>query len=284
MAEFPTEEEVSNVRDACLVLRAALGDLWGDLVVVGGMVPTLLYEAGVIVEVHEPHKGSRDLDIVLSLAVVESDLYKGIRDRLAKAGFRVDHKENGNDTPATWILEAPGMPRVSVDFIVQAETGDVATGTKYLAPDLAAFKMAEVELAFVSPAKYKVKGTIPNFGYTEGEISVCAPGPFIILKLLAHRSRGLDPVKNGKDAYDIFFIMKNVEIDDLVPAIAALPQERITNALEVLCTDFARGDGSGPTMLARYLGRDGEHVDEKADLVGGSLEILRRLGKDCAGQ
>ncbi|MCL2723788.1 MAG: hypothetical protein FWD69_05065 [Polyangiaceae bacterium] len=59
--------QVANVRAACLYLATKVGDLLDELVIVGGLVPTLLIDQsqdGV-----EKHVGTLDLDIGMQVAI-----------------------------------------------------------------------------------------------------------------------------------------------------------------------------------------------------------------------
>ncbi len=62
-------DQVANVRAACLYLATKVGDLLGELVIVGGLVPTLLIDqadAGV-----EKHVGALDLDVGMQIAMLD---------------------------------------------------------------------------------------------------------------------------------------------------------------------------------------------------------------------
>src|SRR5438046_291711 len=102
MAEKPTtaagyrSEDVARVRATCLYIATKLGDLMEELVVVGGLVPSLLFDQGHIAEGADPHVGTMDLDVGLAVALLDEGRYRTITDRLRKAGFSQDVNEEGN--------------------------------------------------------------------------------------------------------------------------------------------------------------------------------------------
>ena len=84
-----TPELTEKVLSACQLVALRLGYLMDDLVVVGGLVPTLL-TAGNAIQLDdeaERHVGTTDLDIGLALAVLDGDRYTEISRALEDAGF-----------------------------------------------------------------------------------------------------------------------------------------------------------------------------------------------------
>jgi hypothetical protein len=56
-------EHVAMVRSTCLYVATKLGDLMEDVVVVGGLVPTLLVKAEELPKGEAAHVGTMDLDV-----------------------------------------------------------------------------------------------------------------------------------------------------------------------------------------------------------------------------
>ena len=75
---------VSHVRAVCLYVATRLGDLLDDVVVVGGLVPSLLIDQDAV---GEKHAGTADLDLGLAVAVFDDKRYEALTDRLRQAGF-----------------------------------------------------------------------------------------------------------------------------------------------------------------------------------------------------
>lgn len=58
------------VRATCLYMATKLGDLLDDLVVVGGLTPSLLVDQEALPEGAEPHVGTLDLDLGMTVALL----------------------------------------------------------------------------------------------------------------------------------------------------------------------------------------------------------------------
>ena len=61
-------EQVERVRATCLYLATKLGDLMDELVVVGGLVPSLLIDQRGLPQEVSRHVGTMDLDVGLAFA------------------------------------------------------------------------------------------------------------------------------------------------------------------------------------------------------------------------
>ena len=110
-----TSEETELVRSACLTVAVTLGTYLGDVVIVGGLVPSLLIDSqrAEPTEADDDHPGTNDLDLGLSLAVLDDQRYTEISARLRAEGFEPDQNAAGNPTVQRWRLG-----ELKVDFIV----------------------------------------------------------------------------------------------------------------------------------------------------------------------
>jgi hypothetical protein len=59
-------EHVQLVRATCLYVATKLGDLMDELVVVGGLVPSLIIDQATLPQDTDPHVGTMDLDVGLT--------------------------------------------------------------------------------------------------------------------------------------------------------------------------------------------------------------------------
>jgi hypothetical protein len=77
MPEKPTtadgyrSEQSALVRATCQYVATKLGDLMDDLVVVGGLVPSLLIHQDGLAAGADPHIGTMDLDVGLAVALLD---------------------------------------------------------------------------------------------------------------------------------------------------------------------------------------------------------------------
>ena len=106
-------EQVQRVRATCLYLATKLGDLMDDLVVVGGLVPSLLIDQSQLPEEVSPHVGTMDLDVGLAFVVVAEHHYQTLTERLRRAGLQPDVNEEGNPTRQRWRISKPAVMWIS---------------------------------------------------------------------------------------------------------------------------------------------------------------------------
>ena len=99
-------EHLALVRATCLYIATKLGDLMDDLVVVGGLVPSLLVDQESGEAGFERHAGTMDLDIGLTAAFLDRGKYREISDRLRQSGFAQNVNDAGNPTHQRWKIEA----------------------------------------------------------------------------------------------------------------------------------------------------------------------------------
>ena len=65
-----------HAKATCLYLATKLGDLMDSVVVIGGLVPSLLIPQDSRAAVAEPHVGTMDLDLGLSVELLTTGLYE----------------------------------------------------------------------------------------------------------------------------------------------------------------------------------------------------------------
>ena len=121
--------QVARVKSTCLYLATKLGDLMDELVVVGGLVPSLLIDQEKLPENVTPHVGTLDLDLGLAFALVGEQRYQDVVERLRNAKFTADVNEDGKPTRQRWRISDPP---VTVDFLIEPETGRRSTGRAFV--------------------------------------------------------------------------------------------------------------------------------------------------------
>ena len=282
MPEKPTTagqyrpEWVDEVRSICLYVATRLGDLRDEVVVVGGLVPTLLISqdppgAGVA-----RHVGTRDLDLGLSVALLEDARYQTLSARLREAGFVPSVNEAGNQTLQTWMLAA--HPAITVDFLIAPAGADARPGRpKHLEPDFAPLNTPALDLAFRDRVPVPLRGVTPRGERVQRDVWCCGPGAFTVLKALACSDRG-----HEKDAYDLAYVLRYFGRgpDDVArhlrPLLGATEAAR---AVAVLREDFLHEDGLGPVRAARFMALpdDDAIAAARADVV----TVVRRLLMAC---
>lgn len=261
---------------AAVLLSVAdiLGDLMRtDLTVVGGLVPSLIVaqtDAGDI----EPHCGTLDVDLGLSLALLHQRRHNAISSTLKQAGFRPGADEDGMPVAYRW-RPPQGLPQLLVDFLIAPTRAPDATGdVARLGRHFAAVRTPGLQLARHDNLIIRVSGKSLGDTDVDREVRVCGPGAFTVLKARAFRNR-----REPKDAYDLTYVLAYFEggVRAVSSSIGPLLDDEIAReAISWLEEDFAEHDGAGPLSVALFrLGQLDDQI--QADARGVVRELLRRL-------
>lgn len=281
MPEKPTTaagyatDQVARVKSTCLYLATKLGDLMDELVVVGGLVPSLLIDQEHLPENMTAHVGTLDLDLGLAFALVGEQRYQAVVKRLRAAGFEMDKNEEGQPTRQRWRISDPP---VTVDFLIEPEKSSEAQAGRLfpLTKDWAAIIAPGLHLAFTNNQTVTLDGRTIAGETARRDIRVCGAGAFVVLKALAFHIRG-----ENKDAYDLFYLLRNYGrgVADVAAHLRPLLADASAKkALAYLQEDFRESESIGPRRVAEFLyGRP--DVDTQADALG----FVRQLLADCKG-
>lgn len=263
-------QQVALVRATCLYVATKLGDLMDQIVMVGGLVPSLIIDqVGT-----ETHVGTLDLDMGLALALLDGHRYEELARRLRQADFSPDVNEDGQPTRQRWRLQEPH--RVTVDFLMPPLRPESPAGSlQNIEGDFAAIITPGLHLAFVDQIPVELDGLTVLGERAKRTVRVCGPGAFVVLKALAFRNRG-----ENKDAYDLFYVLRNFGSGARTVADRLRPFRRDPDAevaLGHLKQDFSEIDSVGPRRVADFLhGRPDDEL--QADARGLVLDLLDALG------
>jgi len=277
-AAFYTPKDVELVRSACLTLATYLGSFLDDDVVVGGLVPTLLIPTEQLGG-REAHVGTRDLDLGLSLALLEEARYVEVVEHLRGAGFEPDVTSGGRPANHRWKHRGE---EVTVDFLIAPTEPDHAkTKVRVIEASLSAVLAKGLPLAFLDRHKVRLSGKTLRGEDVARDVWVCGAGAFVVLKALAFRGRG-----ENKDAYDLYYLLENFGqsfVNDVADALRPLlAHEAATEAIAILETDFAKPNAPAPRRAGEFLGRN--DAEFFADRAGSVRELLRQLRAPRGGE
>lgn len=279
MAKKPTEaagyrsEQVDLVRSTCLYVATKLGDLMDELVVIGGLVPSLLIDQDHLQPGTDAHVGTMDLDVGLTLALLDEGRYRTLTERLRRAGFEQDVNEHGNPTRQSWKIEK--IEKVTVDFLIQPSLpGDRGGKLRDIEPDFAAIIAPGLHLAFRDRIQVTLDGQTILGEKAKRNVWVCGPGAYVVLKSIAFRLRG-----ENKDAYDLYYLVRNFGkgLEDVALRIRPfLNDESAQQAIGYLKDDFQDPDSTGPRRVAEFItGAPDDAI--QSDVVGFIGELLQQL-------
>lgn len=281
MADKPTTAagykngQVELVRATCLYVATKLGDIMDDLVVIGGLVPSLLIDQDNLPENTDAHVGTMDLDVGLTIALLDEGRYHTLTERLRRAGFEQDVTEEGNPTRQRWKIE--GLEKVTIDFLIPPSLASDRGGKlRDIEADFAAVIAPGLHLAFEDQEQITISGTTIKGERATRQVWVSGPGAYVVLKSLAFRDRG-----ENKDAYDLYYLVRNYgdSVGDVVSRLMPLLHDLYAQqAIKVLKQDFQTPDSIGPRRVAEFiLGTADDEI--QADVVG----FIRLLLDGCEG-
>ncbi len=266
--------QVELVRATCLYIATKLGDLMDELVVIGGLVPSLLIKQDELPEDADAHVGTMDLDVGLTLALLNEGRYKSLTERLRRAGFEQDVNDEGNPTRQRWKFEQ--LEKITIDFLIQPSLPDDKGGKlRDIESDFAAVIAPGLHLAFQDSEQVTLEGKTVMGERAKRNIQVCGPGAYVVLKSIAFRLRG-----ENKDAYDLYYLLRNygTGIVDVATRLKPLLSDPSTKqALKYLREDFQEHDGIGPRRVAEFIAAGPDDMIQ-ADVVGFVRQLLERCG------
>ena len=259
------------VRSTCLYVATKLGDMLDDIVIVGGLVPSLLVDQETLPWGLDRHAGTMDLDMGLSLAILEEERYREFGLRLRDAGFEPDLNNAGNPTSQRWRTKLPLS--TTVDFLIPPSLDTDSGGDlRHIEPDFAAVITPGLHLAFQDRRKIKLSGPTPLSEQTERYIWVCGAAALTVLKAIAFQGRG-----TNKDAYDLTYIWRGLGINVVARDIKPfLTDPHVDQALTIIKENFTAHDSPGPVRAAAFA-TGGRDDDLQADVVGLAQGLLSRL-------
>lgn len=252
----------------CRELSTVLGDFVDEIVIVGGLVPTLIIDQANLSDGVDPHVGTMDIDLGLSVAVYDDQLYQNITDRLRQRGFGPDVNDKGNPTSQRWFVDVHGA-KVTVDFLIPAENDDKRKPRRFrnLEKDFAALPTDGLMLAFEDSIEVSLSGpTTRGEMVTDKRMRVCGPGAYIVLKSIAFANGG-----ENKDAYDLFYTIRNFGSgpEDVAKRFLALgSNEYCERAILTLKNDFCGINSVGVRRAAAFLlGETADDDDLNAEIM-----------------
>lgn len=270
------DDKLDLVISTCLHVATVLADLMEEeITVVGGIVPILLVDQDSLPDPLDRHPGTVDLDIVLSIALLDEGRYSLVSERLRKAGFKMDTNWRQERTRQRWCYITDDGKKALVDFLIPPTGPDDKPGKpKHLEADFSAIVMDGLELSFMDRDMVSLSGRTLYGESVERRIGVCGPGAFVILKALAFGRRGY-----GKDAYDLFYMIQHYGggLEDIVHRIHRLPDHPAkAEAIATLQSEFAGIESTGPTRAALFAEKiAGDEF--RADVLGSAQKLISAL-------
>lgn len=259
--------------EAARIIRA-FGFAGAHVIIIGGLVPSLLVPA--VEPGLDPHIGTNDLDLCLSVALVDGDVgeYERLETSLRGAGFRMA-QEAGHSVSWRWIGGAG--TQLVVEFFCAAAP-DRAAGRLYRPGGVVGGKLSALALdagALISRDVRTVALDIElpdGGGRTRQDFRVAGPAAYLAAKADALRRRN-----KNKDAYDLVWLAESwpggqVGLATEIRSSGMLAA--LGPALAVLAEEFRDLDSAGAVKYGRFVARDSSTRDIHAQRAVGCMRAL----------
>jgi len=239
--DYPPRE-VEAARRVMTELWQVLGEYRDAMVLIGGWVPELLLPTAI-----PPHTGSLDVDVLLDPGPLrDEDRYADLVQLLKARGYAETDKPFKLAKDVT--VDEDGSIRVEVDFLLpkkpKTKRGKILPEFRAIEADGARFTLNHKQpLAF--------QGRMPDGRQNTITLQVASLVAFIVMKAFA-----LDGRDKTKDAYDLYFCLKNAPEGPKGLARALSPDREnpeVQHALKILASKYGSPDDYGPGSVVLFM-------------------------------
>jgi len=196
----------------------------------------------------EAHIGSIDVDIALDHNEIQDSSYRPIQKLLLDQGYEQEEQ------PFTFsrLVQTNGQQiKVKVDFLTGEYGGTPKKHRTQRVQDMRPRKARACDLAFEQSISVMIKGVLPDGGKDQVTVQVASIVPFLMMKAQALNGR-----MKEKDAYDIYFCLRNYPggHEALVEAFQRFTSNKlIDEGLNILKDKFNSPEHVGPVFVANFL-------------------------------
>lgn len=246
-ADHYSDRTSTAVRSVLIEIGQTLGSYRGKFAVIGGAVPWLLLE-----ESEMQHVGTADIDLSLNAeALAENEQYAGLVDALREQGYET-REELRNFRMVRTVDPKDGGPPIDVviDFLRPFDAV-IETHKPPIVPDFATQRADGADLATQFYKMVAIEGDMPRGGRNTVQIAVAS-----IPALLAMKGYAMNGRNKQKDAYDIYFCVRNFPdgLDALVAECRPLLEHKSgKEGFEHVVSKFKQVDDFGPTCVRNFV-------------------------------
>jgi hypothetical protein len=254
------ERSTEAVRRVLIDLAHLLGAYREQLVIVGGLVPSLILTAA-----DEAHVGTMDIDLALDAGTLrEEDAYAEVIRLLERGGF---YRNEAGEHPdlrafqmATDVDLEDGGPAVKVEVDLLIPDGvKLDKHRPPLVKGLRTMAMKGIGLALQHASDVTIEGRTRQGRRDQATLRVVGPEAFLVLKGLALLGR-----REPKDAYDVYYIVRYAPDGPqaLGRACRALREHPdAQRAYAAIAQKFEHLDSYGPGAVMDFLSQENGDAD-----------------------
>jgi hypothetical protein len=261
------DRTTAAVKSVLLEMGQILGSFKGKFSIIGGAVPWLLLQNADM-----PHVGTLDIDISLDADALGDGEYATLVASLMAHGYQQRTHLRRFQLVRQVVVHDGGVPiDVIIDFLMPRDTAIVQHAVP-LVSNFAVQRADGADLATRFHQLLVISGAMPDGGSNRVEMAVCS-----IPALLAMKGHALNGRHKQKDAYDVYYCVRNFTagIDALAQAcLPLLMHDSGARGFRYLAEKFDTVNGYGPTSVRRFV--------EDTHILGGRTE--EQWQQDAFGQ
>ena len=252
------DRSTAAVKSVLVEIGQILGSFAGKFAVIGGAVPWLL-----LGESDMAHVGTLDVDLSLDAEALGDGEYARLVESLQKQGYN----QQDNSPRFQLVRTVPARDGgsdidVVVDFLMPRHA-EIASNTPSLIDNFAVQRADGADLALMSNEIIDIDGVMPDGTRNCVSITVAS-----IPALLAMKGYAITKRDKRKDAYDIYFCIRNFPdgIDALVAATRPLLDIKTArNGYLGILRKFRSFNDFGPTRVRQFVEGSDALGDRAAD-------------------
>ncbi|MBO9356029.1 hypothetical protein GG851_18735 [Bordetella petrii] len=271
------DRTTAAVKSVLIEIGQILGSFKGKFAVVGGAVPWLLLGDNEDM----PHVGTLDLDLGLDSSALGDGEYAHLVNELLGHGY-AQRKELKRFQLVRQIQAVDGGPPIDViiDFL-RPKDADIVKNVPPLISDFAVQGADGADLAVRFYQMVAITGSMPHGGTNRVEVAVSS-----IPALLAMKGHAIEGRYKQKDAYDIYYCVRNYPGGPQTLAEDCRPLLEHASGMkgyQYIAGKFDTAEGFGPTCVRHFVEDTrvlGERTPEQwqMDAFGQVDAWLRALG------
>jgi hypothetical protein len=275
------DRTTAAVKSVLVEMGQILGSYKGKFAVIGGAVPWLLLENEEM-----RHVGTLDIDLSLDAAALGDGEYATLVESLKAHGYEQrEDKRYFQLVRQMPVTDGGAAIDVVIDFLMPRD----AVFEKNDPPMVAKFAVQKADgadLALHFMEMVAIQAPMPGGGSNRVEIAVAS-----ISALLAMKGHAIKNRYKNKDAYDIYYCIRNFPSG--IAALAELCRpimeyESGLSGYQYIAEKFDTQDGFGPTCVRKFVEEtrllDGRTPDQwQVDAFGQVDEWIRALGIKAGG-